>query len=113
MANDFDVSEYFNLGGNRSTPSAPAPNTAAANTSSGKVADGVAWLKDLVTVGLTGWLAVEQVKAERRNADSVTTQAATRVDGSSGTVGGIPSTALWIGGGIVAVILAFLLLRKR
>lgn len=85
------------------------------DASSGKTLNGTSWLADLLKSGLAGYVAVQTVKAQNRNDNSVTTQAVPRVEtaGPLGESGPSWKTFMIVGGVILAAVIAALFLRGR
>lgn len=85
------------------------PTTDAA---SGATLSGSGWLSNLLKEGLSGYIAVETVRAQRRQADSVLTQDIPRLDAPPAEPA-ISQKTLLLAGGIVAVSLVLVLFLRR
>lgn len=85
----------------------------SSDAASGSTLNGSNWLTDLLKTGLAGYVAVETVRADRRNLGATTTQDVPRV-GAPESSTTISPKAIALGVGLVAAaLLAALLLRRK
>lgn len=86
------------------------PTTDAA---SGATLSGTSWLSNLIKDGLSGYIAVETIRAQKRQAGSVTTNDIPRVASPAPTESAISPRTLWLAGGVLVATLVLVLLRRK
>ncbi len=90
-----------------------APITDAA---SGYTLNGSSWLSNLLKDGLSGYVALETIRAQKRQGDSVTTQDIPRVAAPAGAapaIGGLNLQTVLIGVGAIAAAVTLVAFLRR
>ena len=88
--------------------------TPPTDASSASTLNGSSWLGNLLRDAVTGYVAVETVRNQKRTTDSVTTLDPVRVGATPQTSPAISAQTLYIAGGLlVASLLALLFIRRK
>jgi hypothetical protein len=91
------------------------PNTTpSSDAASGATLNGTNWLTDILKTGLTGYVAVETLRAQRRDQGATTTQDVPRVGAPAASTDTLSPKAIAIGVGLFALaILAAIFIGRR